>query len=103
MKMTRAEYDDRTYDFSEIEDDPRLKRSATEMQVTFWAYAIYVFLALFASYSTALKYGFNEVFWGRIPAYLMVLVICAVVGGVIMILLTQVVFREDSLLDDNEQ
>ena len=103
MKMTRSDYNDRNYDFSQIEDDPRLKRSAEEMQMTFWAYAAYVLITLCASYYTAAHFAFNEVFWFGIPAYLMVLMICAVVGGAIMMGLMHFVFREDKLTDDVEQ
>lgn len=100
MKMTRAQYDDRSYDFSDIEDDPRLKRAGREMKVTFWAYALYVFITLSATYYTAATLGFNEVFWGGVPAYLCVLMGCALVGCLVMIVLTQFVFTEDSLDDE---
>lgn len=39
--MKRSDYYDRSYDFSEIEDDLRLRNAAKEMHITFWAYAAY--------------------------------------------------------------
>lgn len=33
--MKRSDYYDRSYDFSEIEDDPRLRNAAKEMHITF--------------------------------------------------------------------
>lgn len=51
--MKRSDYYDRSYDFSEIEDDPRLRNAAKEMHITFWAYAAYVFVTLTVTYLTA--------------------------------------------------
>ncbi len=76
--MKRSDYYDRSYDFSEIEDDPRLRNAAKEMHITFWAYAAYVFVTLTVTYLTAHYFAPNEVFWGGIPAYLFVLCVCAV-------------------------
>lgn len=50
--MKRSDYYDRSYDFSEIEDDPRLRNAAKEMHITFWAYAAYVFVTLTVTYLT---------------------------------------------------
>ena len=98
--MRTNAYDTRDYDFSEIEEDPRLKRAAHEMRVTFIAYAVYVFICLTASYLTAAHFAPNEVFWGGIAAYLFVLLVCSVIGAVVMISLTRLIFRDDSLDDE---
>lgn len=98
--MKRSDYYDRSYDFSEIEDDPRLRNAAKEMHITFWAYAAYVFVTLTVTYLTAHYFAPNEVFLGGIPAYLFVLCVCAVVGMLVMVTLARFLFSDDSLEDE---
>lgn len=98
--MKRSDYYDRNYDFSEIEDDPRLRNAAKEKHITFWAYATYVFVTLTVTYLTAHPFAPNEVFWGGIPAYFFVLCVCALVGMLVTLTLARFVFSDDSLEDE---
>jgi hypothetical protein len=94
--MKKEEYYDRNYTFEDIEQDPRLARSAKEMKITVVYYTIYMTIVILVSYALATGPATEYTYLLGLPTYLTAMVIIALIGMVGVLLLTRC-FTDDDL------